>query len=506
MTKKTTTTTLTSRPPVVVVMGHIDHGKSTLLDYIRKSNVAGGEAGGITQHLSAYVVSHKDQTGADRTITFLDTPGHEAFSGMRNRGAQAADIAILVVSAEDSVKAQTLEAWKTITEWNLPFIVAINKIDKPNANPEKVKLDLAEKGIYLEGYGGDISFAEISAKVGTGVDHLLELISILADISEFTGDPSAPAEGIVIESHLDARRGMTATLIVRNGTLTSGMHLASASALASTRMMQDFLLRPIKTVSLSDPVGIVGWSEMPEVGGVWQSFETKKEAEKYASEHALAFSAPAPFVFDHTQTAQKRIPIIIRTDTAGTADAVLTEIRKLELPNTTWKVLSCGVGVIGEADVRTAGIDPETIIIGFNTKVDPRAKEILDQSATPVSVEIFTIIYKLSDHLKEIVEARRPRIETTVVGGTLKVQRIFNRTKDRQVAGGLVASGEIAVGNTVRILRREAEIGKGTIVGLEQNKSKTKLVAEGLHCGALIEARIEIVPGDVIEAITKIIE
>ncbi len=504
--KPSSSTTLVSRPPVVVVMGHIDHGKSTLLDYIRKSNVAGGEAGGITQHLSAYVVSHKDQAGADRTITFLDTPGHEAFSGMRNRGAQSADIAILVVSAEDSVKAQTLEAWKTITQWNLPYIVAINKIDKPNANPEKVKLDLAEKGIYLEGYGGDVSFAEISAKVGTGVDHLLELISLLADMSEFTGDPSVPAEGIIIESHLDARRGMTATLIVRNGTLTSGMHLAAGGALATTRMMEDFLLRPIKKASLSDPVGIVGWSQMPEVGGTWKSFASKKEAEKSALENAVPTETPAPFVFDHSKTAEKRIPIIIRTDTAGTADAVLTEIRKLELSNTTWKVLSCGVGVIGEADVRTAAIDPETIIIGFNTKVDIRAKEILEQSASPVSVEIFTIIYKLSDYLKEIIEARRPRVETTVVGGTLKVQRIFNKTKDRQVAGGLVTSGEITVGNTIRILRRDAEIGKGTIVGLEQNKSKTKSVAEGLHCGALVEARIEIVPGDIIEAITKIIE
>lgn len=503
MPTKPTQSASVPRPPIVVVMGHIDHGKSTLLDYIRKTNVVDGEAGGITQHLSAYVVGHKDKEGKDRTITFLDTPGHEAFAGMRNRGAKTADIAILVVSAEDSVKAQTLEAWKTIVECGLPFVVAINKIDKPNANPQKVKLDLAEKGIYLEGFGGDISFAEISAKVGTGIDHLLELVLLMADISELSGDPSAQAEGVVIESHLDPRRGMTATLIVRNGTLSSGMHLASGGAIAGTRIMEDFRLRQTKTASLSDPVGIVGWSEMPEVGGTFHAYETKKEAEQAANENrkpAVLSEARKP---DHN-FSEKRIPIIIRADTAGTADAVLTEIKKLELPNTKWKILSSGVGGIGEADVRTAAIDPETIIIGFNTKVDTRARELVDQHKVPV--EIFSVIYKLSDHLKEVVEARRPRIETTVVGGILKAQKIFGKTKDRQVVGGLVTQGEIAVGNDVRILRREAEIGKGTIVGLEQNRNKTKSVAEGLQCGALIESRIEIAPGDMVEAITKVIE
>ena len=492
-----------ARPPVVVVMGHIDHGKSTLLDYIRKTSVVDGEAGGITQHLSAYEVAHKDAEGKDRTITFLDTPGHEAFKGMRNRGAQSADIAILVVSAEDSVKAQTIEAWKTIVECNLPFVVAINKIDKPNANPEKVKMDLAEKTIYVEGFGGDVPFALISAKTGEGMDSLLETILLVADIAELKGERSVPAEGIVIESHLDTRRGITATLIVRNGTLTKGMYVVCGSAIAGTRIMEDFRLKSTDAVSLSQPVGIVGWSEVPPVGDIFTSYATKTLAEAAAKDassvHALTRKNPG-----EKTNNDKRIPIIIRTDTAGTADAVVSEIQKLVLPTIGWKILAAGVGTIGENDIRLAGVDTDTIIVGFNTKMDARARDLNEQAG--VTVKTFDIIYKLSDYLKELIEERRPRIEKLVVGGVLKAQKIFGKTKDRQVVGGTVQTGEIAVGNEVRILRREYEIGRGTIVGLEQSKVKTKTVVEGLACGALIESRIEIAPGDMIEAINKIIE
>lgn len=489
-----------SRPPIVVVMGHIDHGKSTLLDYIRKTNVVDKEAGGITQHLSAYEVAHKDKEGRDRTITFLDTPGHEAFKGMRSRGASAADIAILVVSAEDSVKAQTLEAWKSITEANLPFVVAINKIDKPNANPQKVKLDLAEKGIYLEGFGGDIPFAEISAKAGTGIDSLLETILLVADLAELKGTPSRPAEGIVIESHLDTRRGASATLIIRDGTLEKGMFINAGGAVAGTRIMENFHGKPVQTAGISQPVGIVGWSEIPPVGGIFQAYDSKAEAEEAAREEALAKNAPAA----NTAGKEKRIPIIIRTDTAGTADAVVSEIEKLALPSIGWKIISAGVGSIGENDIRTASVDKDTVIVGFNAKLDPRARDLNEQIGIPVTT--FDIIYKLSDHLKELLEERRPRVETIVVAGALKVQKTFSRTKDRQVVGGTVASGEISVGNEVRILRRENEIGKGTIVHLEQSRVKTKSVPEGVACGALIESRIEIAAGDVIEAVTKKVE
>ncbi len=492
-----------SRPPIVVVMGHIDHGKSTLLDYIRKANIVDTEAGGITQHLSAYVVARKDAEGTERTITFLDTPGHEAFVAMRSRGAQSADIAILVVSAEDSVKAQTLEAFKTITESALPYIVAINKIDKPNANPEKTKLDLAEKGIYLEGYGGDVPFVEISAKQGTGVDHLLELVLLVADMHAFSGTPNRPAEGIVIESHLDPRRGITATLIVRDGTLTKGMFVTSGTAIAGTRIMEDFHGKSIDQATLSTPVGIVGWSQMPEAGNVFVAFEKKIEAEE-AAKTGSAHVEQTKETHVGSETMEKRIPIIIRADTAGTSDAVVSEIKKLELPTIGWKILSAGPGTIGENDIKLAGVDKESIIVGFNTKLDNRARDINEQ--TQVTVATFDVIYKLSEYLATILEERRPRIETLVASGTLKVQKVFNRTKDRQVVGGTVLSGEIATGNKVRIMRRDTEITTGTIVGLEQNKSKTRSVAEGLACGALIETRIEIAEGDMIEAVTKVVE
>lgn len=498
--KKETATTNTVRPPIVVVMGHIDHGKSTLLDYIRKTNVTEGEAGGITQHLSAYEVSHKDAEGAARSITFLDTPGHEAFQGMRSRGAQSADIAILVVSAEDSVKAQTIQAWNTIIECNLPYVVAINKIDRPNANPEKVKLDLAEKGIYLEGYGGDIPCAEISAKTGAGIDHLLELILLVADISELSGNPSLPAEGVVIESHLDTRRGITATLIVRNGTLSRGMFVACGRAVAGTRIMEDFRGKTVESVSLSQPVGIVGWSEMPEVGMPFLSYEKKSDAEAAAKENA---SSSGPNLMD-TASTEKVVPIIIRTDTAGTADAVVSEIKKLEQPSIGWKIISAAVGTVSEADIKAASIDGNVIIVGFNTKMDAPARELNEQAG--VTVKFFDIIYKLSEYLAEVLEERRPRVETTVAVGTLKVQKVFLRNKDRQVLGGLVTSGEIALGSEVRIMRGVEEIGRGTLVGLEQNKNKTKSVAQGLQCGGMVETRTEIQEGDIIESIKTTME
>ena len=493
-----------TRSPIVVVMGHIDHGKSTLLDYIRKTNVVDGEAGGITQHLSAYEVSHKDAEGKDRTITFLDTPGHEAFKGMRNRGAQSADIAILVVSAEDSVKAQTLEAWKTINEAKLPYVVAINKIDKPNANPEKVKMDLAEKGIYVEGFGGDVPFVEISAKTGLGIDSLLETILLVADLAELKGNSGLPAEGVVIESHRDTRRGITATLIIRNGTLEKGMYLACGNAIAGTRIMENFRMKQIDSATVSQPVGIVGWSDVPPVGGIFHTYATKAEAEEAAKGGKHGEESQTMRAVGEKINKSRRIPIIIRTDTTGTADAVVSEIRKLEIPTIGWKILVAGVGTIGENDIKMAGVDPETIIVGFNTKMDPRARDMNEQ--LNITVKTFEIIYKLSDYLKDIIEERRPRIETLVVGGILKAQKIFSKTKDRQVVGGTVQTGDISVGNEVRILRRENEIGKGTIVHLEQNRLKVKTVGEGLACGALIESRIEIAPGDMIEAITKKIE
>ena len=269
------------RPPIVVVMGHIDHGKSTLLDYIRKTNIVEKEAGGITQNISAYEVNHKDEHGKDKKITFLDTPGHEAFSRMRERGASVADIAILIVSAEDGVKTQTLEALKTILESKIPYIVAINKIDRPGANVEKTKIELAENEVYLENYGGKIPVVEISAKVGTGVDELLSLILLLAEMENFTGNSNENASGSIIEANLDPRRGIEASLIIKNGTLEKGMVVVVEDATCSTKIMQNFLGKVIDEATFSSPIRLVGFSKIPKVGAKFKSFKNKKEAEDY---------------------------------------------------------------------------------------------------------------------------------------------------------------------------------------------------------------------------------
>lgn len=485
------------RPPVVVVMGHVDHGKSTLLDYIRKSNIVAGEAGGITQSISAYEVSHKDETGRDRLITFLDTPGHEAFSKMRARGALAADIAILVVSAEDSVKAQTLEAYNTIIDSKIPYIVAINKIDRPNANIEKTKMDLVEKGIYLEGLGGDIPFVPISAKVGTGVNELLDMILLVSDLNSFTGDKSQNASGIIIEANREPKRGISATAIIKNGTLKSGMFVVAGTALVTTRIVENFLGKPIKEATFSSPILLVGFESMPEVGSTFESFNTKKEAENYIAMvksetiSNINYRGVAP-------SLGKTIPIIIKTDVMGSMEAIEKEIGKLNNEEISFKTISFGVGAINESDLKMANANKETIVVGFNTKLDNGARDL--NETLKVNVETFDIIYKLTDWLKIVVEERKPKVETVEVTGSLKILRTFGSTKDRQVVGGRVIQGRIVNGGKVRIMRREFEIGTGKIIELQQNKIKAKEVLEENECGVQVETKTDIATGDVLEA------
>ncbi len=480
------------RPPVVVVMGHVDHGKSTLLDYIRKSNVVAGESGGITQHISAYEVSH-----SDRKITFLDTPGHEAFSKMRTRGAMTADIAILVVSAEDGIKTQTLEAYNTIVSSKIPYIVAINKIDKPNANVEKVKMELVAGGIYLEGLGGDIPFVPISSKEGTGVPELLDMVLLVADLQTFTGNPAINASGIIIEAHREPKRGISATCIIKNGTLHAGMFVVAGHAIVNTRIMENFLGKPIKEASFSSPIRLIGFDEVPAVGSIFESFKTKKEAEGYMQMVKEESGLKQNQNLKDIQPG-KRIPLVIKTDVMGTIEALEKEIEKLNTDEISFKIIQKGVGAINESDLKMARDNKETIIIGFNTKIDSGARDLNEQYKA--TIETFDIIYKLTDWLKEIVEARRPRQEIMEVTGTLKVLKTFGATKERQVVGGKVTTGRITDGGIVRIIRRDFEIGRGKIVGLQLNKIKTKEVLEGTDCGVLIESKMDIAPGDVLEA------
>lgn len=503
MSTKNPQSHIVTRPPVVVVMGHVDHGKSTLLDYIRKSNTVAGEAGGITQSISAYEVHHKDEKGDMRHITFLDTPGHEAFSKMRTRGASAADIAILVVSAEDGLKAQTLEAYNTIIESKIPYVVAINKIDKPNANIEKVKMELVEKGMYLEGLGGDIPFVLISAKVGTGIPELLDMILLVADLQSFTGDSALTASGVVIEANREPKRGISATCIIKNGTLTSGMFVVAGKALVTTRIMENFMGKPLKEATFSSPIRLVGFESMPEVGSVFESFKTKKEAESYIEMVHEEAAAPQKQFNVHNQTG-KQIPLVIKTDVMGTIEALEKEIEKLNSPEISYKIISKGVGAINESDLKMARDNKETIIVGFNTKIDSGARDLNEQYK--VTIETFDIIYKLTDWLKEVIETRRPRQEVMEVTGTLKVLKTFGATKERQVVGGKVMTGRITDGGIVRIIRRDFEIGRGKIVGLQLTKIKTKEVIEGSDCGVLVESKMDIAPGDVLEAFITVIK
>ncbi len=498
--------TTIEKPPVVVIMGHIDHGKSTLLDYIRKTNVVDSEAGGITQHLSAYEVNHKDEKGVLKKITFLDTPGHEAFSQMRNRGASVADIAILIVSAEDSVKTQTVEALNTILDAKIPYIVAINKIDKPGANVEKVKMDLAEKGVYLEGYGGNIPSAEISAKVGTGIDHLLELILLVAEMGELKARTDMPAKGVVIESLLDTKRGISGTLLIKDGVLKKGMVVVSDSATVGTRIMEDFLGKSVSEAVPSSAVRLIGFDKLPTVGKEFTAFENKKDAEKAVIDwqnNAGKKSISENILGSKNVTGETKIvPIIIKTDVAGTIEAIEKEITKICTDQITCKIISKGVGAISEGDVKLASSDREAMIIGFNVKTDKNAKDLNENTGVPIHT--FDVIYKITDWLREELEKRRPRKEVAEISGKAKILKFFSATKDRQVVGGRITEGRITVGNNVKIIRRDNEIGTAVIVGLEQGKIKTKEVLEGNECGILVESKLEIAAGDIFEAFTMV--
>ncbi len=487
----------TVRPPIVVVMGHIDHGKSTLLDYIRKTNIVDKEAGGITQHISAYEVIHKDEKGLDQKITFLDTPGHEAFSKMRERGAKIADIAILVVSAEDGVKPQTIEAYKTIIDSNIPYIVAINKIDKEGANIEKTKMELAEKEIYLEGYGGKIPFVPISAKVGTGIDDLLSLILILAEVENFTANPKDNASGFVIEAHMDSKRGIQATLIIKNGTLKKGMTALVEDSLCSTRIIENFMGKMIESATFSSPVRLVGFSKVPQIGGEFKTFEKKSDAEEYAKNTSKKINTDSNAGVD---SGKKIIPLVIKTDVAGSLEAIEKEIAKIKNENAEFKILTKGAGPISESDIK--GISADAIIIGFNVKADKNATEMAIHRGT--EIYYFDIIYKMTEWLAEQMEIRRPRVESVETTGKAKILKTFIRTKEKQVIGGKVVEGVINLDGTVKIMRRDFEIGKAKIINLEKSKVKTSSVEEGAEFGMMIESKIEVVAGDVIEAFTTV--
>ncbi len=489
------------RAPIVAIMGHVDHGKSTLLDFIRKTNIVAGEAGGITQHLSAYEVHHKDSEGNERTITFLDTPGHEAFTKMRIRGAEVADIAILVVSAEDGVKQQTIEAYQTIQKAGIPFIVAINKIDKSGANIDQTKANLSEHEIYLEGFGGTVPFVPISAKQGTNIDELLSTILLVSDLEEFHGNPNLPAEGIVIESHTDPKTGISATLIIKNGHISRGQFVVAGNALCPTRMLTDFLGKPIEQAQFSSPVQVTGWTSTPPVGSIFQTFTSKKDAEKVLETSGENECDLVSTLGEMVTNETKLIPLIIKTDVAGTFEAIDKQICKLQKPEVAYKLIRRGVGDISEGDITYAQADKDVIIIGFNVGIDKNATELNMQIGA--TIKISNVIYELTEWLEKEMEARRPRKMTAEIIGTLKVLKVFSAVKDKQVIGGEMQNGSIKLNSQARLVRKGEILGTGTIRNLQQNKIEAKEVKEG-QCGLMIEIKEEVIPGDILETFIMI--
>jgi len=490
-----------TRPPVVAVMGHIDHGKSTLLDYIRKVNTTEKEAGGITQHVSAYEVIHNQSK-----ITFIDTPGHEAFISLRSRGANIADIVILVVSAEDGVKPQTIEAYKHILESRTPFMVAITKIDKPGANIELTKQSLAENNIYVEGYGGSVSMMAVSAKTGEGIDELLEMIILLSEIEHFTDDRGRWGSGIILESRLDPKIGIITVGVIKHGTVKKGMTAASVGAIAPLRFIQDAQGKDQESLSFSSPIQIAGWDIAPPVGAIFETFEEKKAAQFYAESEAVKVGARmAKKVKNLTSDEDENIsilPIIIKTDVTGSLEALIYEINKLSYARIAPKVVLQGIGTISENDVKSAMTTAGTIIFGFNTKVDSQASALAERSG--VFIENFNIIYKLTERINELLQEREPKTEVEETTSSGKVLKIFGATKDNQVIGMRSLSGIFEINGLVKIIRREEEVGRGKIKELQQNKVAVEKINENNEFGAMIESKIEIAPGDILEQIIRV--
>jgi translation initiation factor IF-2 len=480
------------RPPVICIMGHIDHGKSTLLDYIRKTNIVDKEAGGITQKISAYEVVHKG-----KKITFLDTPGHESFSKIRERGASAADIAVLVVSAEDGVKKQTLEAMKCIKDSETPFIVAINKIDKPGADIERTKVNLAENEIYLEGYGGETPFVPISAKTGQGVDDLLDLMLLVAEIEELKGDTGKNAEGVIIEANLDKKKGISATMIIKDGSLKNGMFITAGKALAPIRIAEDFLGKKITEATFSSPIRIIGFDELPKVGTKFQTFTDKNLAIEAVNNYQEAPLKKAVATEEGTENTGT-INVIIKADVTGSIEGIEHELEKIKNDRFKVKIVNFGVGDITDNDVHLLAGRPDSLILGFNVKIDSQAQAVAEKSG--ITIKIFDIIYKLTEWLVEMAESKTPKINVEEMTGRAKVLKFFSVTKDKNVIGARVEEGEIKVGDEVKIMRQEKEIGRGKVRELQQQKEKTSEVRSGVEFGCQLQASISPAPGDKLEA------
>jgi translation initiation factor IF-2 len=497
------------RPPVVTIMGHVDHGKTTLLDSIRTTNVAEGEAGGITQHIGAYKVriTDKESPAFGREIVFLDTPGHEAFTRMRSRGAKATDIVVLVVAADDGVMPQTLEAIDHAHAAEVPIIVAVNKIDKPDALPDRVKKQLADRGLVPEEWGGKTVFVDVSAKKKTNLNLLMEMICLVADLGELKATPERAATGVVLEAKLDRGRGPVATVLVQNGTLNAGDNFVVGNVYGKVRAMFDDRGAQLETAPPSTPVEIIGIEALPQAGDQFVVVADRDKArgiseyrEQKSREAALAKSSRVSLegLAEQIKTAgTKELNVILKGDVQGSVEVITDLLTKLSNDRVRLKLLRSGVGAITETDVLLASAS-NAIIIGFNVRPERKAQEIAEQEK--VDIRLHSIIYELQDEIKRAMTGLlEPTIKETYQGRA-EVLNVFRIPKVGTVAGCRVSDGLIKRDSEVRLLRDNVQVFKGKVGSLRRFKDDASQVTNGMECGISISNYGDIKVGDVIEA------
>jgi translation initiation factor IF-2 len=496
---------LTKRAPVVTVMGHVDHGKTSLLDYIRKTNVIAGEAGGITQHIGAYDV----ELPGGQKICFLDTPGHEAFTAMRARGAQVTDIVVLVVAADDRVMPQTLEAIDHAKAASVPIVVAINKIDLPTAKPDLVKQELAQRGVVVEEFGGKNVCVEISAKRGTGIDRLLEMILLSAELLDLKGDPTRRAKGVVLEARVEQGRGVVVSVLVQNGSLRIGDAFVAGQHSGRVRAMFDERGRQVRETGPSTPVEVLGWSGTPAAGDIFAAFEDEREAREIAikrqalhREHEFRAEKAISLTDVYAQMTQgelSELKLVIKGDVDGSVEALSESLTKLSNQEVQIRIIRQAVGQISESDVLLASASG-AIIVGFHTRADARARELAERER--VEIRYYDIIYKAVEDVKQALEGLlKPELKEVVLG-TAEVRQLFKLSKAGMVAGCMVTSGAIARSSKVRLNRGGEVVWTGRIGTLKRFKDDVREVSSGFECGISLEGMNDLKVSDVIEAFT----
>lgn len=492
---------LVSRPPVVTIMGHVDHGKTTLLDKIRKSRIVDGEYGGITQHIGAYQVPVNG-----KKITFLDTPGHEAFTAMRARGAQVTDIVIIVVAADDGVMPQTKEAIDHAKAASVPIIVAINKIDKPGADPERIKAEVADYGLLPEDWGGDTVYCNISAKQGTGVKDLLEAITLVAELADLKANPKRYAYGSVVEGRLDRGRGPVATLLVENGTLRSGDPIVVGATFGRVRQMLDDTGREIKEATPATPVEITGLNDVPEAGDKFMVFESEKIARHVGEERAKAkqelertttSAMSLDDLFNQLKEGETvNLNLIVKADVNGTAEAVKGSLEKIDVEGAKVNVIRSTVGAISESDVLLASAS-KAIIYGFNVRPDANVRRKAEEEG--VEIRLHNIIYKMKEEIEAAMKGMlAPELEE-VVTGQAEIRQIYKVSKVGNIAGCYVTDGSIKRDSGVRLIRNGVVVYEGKLASLRRFQDDVKEVNTGYECGMMIENYNDIKEGDIIE-------